>query len=66
MTDDSYWIELNGTEQDGRIDFQEFAAMMKKGDGGEGGRTVRGNLNFNFAEALGVKDSSSPSAASST
>ena len=29
-------------------------AMMKKCDSGDGGRTMRGNLNFNLAEALGV------------
>ncbi|XP_021864078.1 calcium-dependent protein kinase 11 [Spinacia oleracea] len=48
-------------DNDGRIDFGEFAAMMKKGDSGDGGRTMRGNLNFNLAEALGVKDPASDS-----
>ena len=44
--------------QDGRIDYGEFAAMMRKGDGGVGrSRTMRGNLKFNLAEAFGVKDS---------
>lgn len=48
--------------QDGCIDYGEFAAMMRKGDGGDGGigrsRTMRGNLKFNLADAFGVKDSS--------
>lgn len=47
--------------QDGRIDYGEFAAMMRQGDGGVGvgrTRTMRGNLNFNLADAFGVKDSS--------
>lgn len=48
--------------QDGRIDYGEFAAMMRKGDGGMGrNRTMRNTLNFNLADAFGVKD---PSAAS--
>ncbi|KAH9625705.1 hypothetical protein KSS87_004112, partial [Heliosperma pusillum] len=42
-------------DNDGRIDFQEFSAMMKQGDAGEGARTVRGNLNFKLAEELGIK-----------
>lgn len=45
------------TFQDGRIDYAEFAAMMRKGDGGVGrSRTMRGNLNFNLADAFGVKE----------
>lgn len=48
-----YDIEL----QDGRIDYGEFAAMMKAADEGIGRtRTMRNNLNFNLADALGVKD----------
>ena len=46
--------------QDGRIDYNEFTTMMKKGaEGGAGigSRTMRGNLNFNLAEALGTTDS---------
>ncbi|XP_073022017.1 calcium-dependent protein kinase 11-like [Primulina eburnea] len=39
-------------DNDGRIDYGEFATMMRKGDAGKGGRTMRGNLNFNLAEAL--------------
>jgi hypothetical protein len=31
--------------------------MMKKGDSGDGGRTMRGNLNFSLADALGVNES---------
>ena len=43
--------------QDGRIDYGEFAAMMRKGDGGVGRtRTMRNNLNFNLADAFGVDD----------
>ncbi|KAL9245488.1 hypothetical protein vseg_019134 [Gypsophila vaccaria] len=45
-------------DNDGRIDFQEFAAMMKKGEAGEGGRTMRLNLNFNLAQELGIEDTS--------
>ncbi|KZV42812.1 calcium-dependent protein kinase 11-like [Dorcoceras hygrometricum] len=39
-------------DNDGRIDYGEFATMMRKGNAGRGGRTMRGNLNFNLAEAL--------------
>lgn len=42
--------------QDGRIDYNEFATMMRKSDGGAGSRSMRGNLNFNLAEALGATD----------
>ena len=46
--------------QDGRIDYGEFAAMMRKGDGGVGRtRTMRSNLNFNLADALGVENATS-------
>lgn len=38
--------------QDGQIDYGEFAAMMRKGNGGVGRRTMRGN--FSLGEALGV------------
>lgn len=32
--------------------------MMRQGDGGMGrSKTMRGNLNFNLADAFGVKDS---------
>ncbi|XP_054812409.1 calcium-dependent protein kinase 11 [Prosopis cineraria] len=42
-------------DNDGRIDFGEFSAMMKQGDGGIGrSRTMKGNLNFNMADAFGV------------
>lgn len=43
--------------QDGRIDYGEFATMMKKGNTGLAARTMRGNLNFNLADALGASDS---------
>lgn len=46
--------------QDGRIDYAEFAAMMKKGDPNMGrSRTMKGNLNFNIADAFGMKDKDS-------
>ncbi|KAJ6360687.1 hypothetical protein OIU77_004660 [Salix suchowensis] len=42
-------------DNDGRIDYGEFATMMRKGDGGVGRtRTMRNNLNFNLADAFGV------------
>ncbi|CAL5385501.1 unnamed protein product [Camellia sinensis] len=44
-----------GDTQDGRIDYSEFATMMRKGDGGIGSRTMRGNLNFNLADAFEEK-----------
>lgn len=44
--------------QDGRIDYAEFVAMMRTGDtaGVSRSRTMRNNLNFNIADAFGVKD----------
>ncbi|GMH17347.1 hypothetical protein Nepgr_019188 [Nepenthes gracilis] len=51
-------------DNDGRIDYGEFAAMMRKGDAGVGGRTMRGNLNFNLTDALGV-NASAPAATTS-
>ncbi|XP_023537144.1 calcium-dependent protein kinase 11-like [Cucurbita pepo subsp. pepo] len=46
-------------DNDGRIDYEEFAAMMRKGDGGVGrSRTMRNNLNLNLADAFGIKDKS--------
>ncbi|KAI5668226.1 hypothetical protein M9H77_18079 [Catharanthus roseus] len=42
-------------DNDGRIDYGEFATMMRKGNAGFGGRTmIRGNLNISLAEAFGV------------
>ncbi|KAK7302068.1 hypothetical protein RJT34_12947 [Clitoria ternatea] len=41
------------------VDYAEFAAMMKKSDDGVGrSRTMKGNLNFNIADAFGVNESS--------
>ncbi|KAK7319220.1 hypothetical protein RJT34_03938 [Clitoria ternatea] len=41
------------------VDYAEFAAMMKKGDDDVGrSRTMKGNLNFNIADAFGVNESS--------
>ncbi|KAL8172567.1 hypothetical protein V2J09_024371 [Rumex salicifolius] len=51
-------------DNDGRIDYSEFAAMMRKGDSGIGGRTMRGNIKFSLAEAFGVGDSGSGSGSS--
>ncbi|EYU22842.1 hypothetical protein ABFS83_03G117900 [Erythranthe nasuta] len=39
-------------DNDGRIDYGEFATMMRKGNPDIGSRTMRGNLNFNLADAL--------------
>lgn len=44
-------------DNDGRIDYGEFATMMKKGNAGLAARTMRGNLTFNLADALGPSDS---------
>ncbi|XVF37212.1 hypothetical protein REPUB_Repub19eG0127300 [Reevesia pubescens] len=43
-------------DNDGRVDYGEFAAMMRKGDGIGRSRTMRSNLNFTIADAFGVKD----------
>ncbi|KAJ0025622.1 hypothetical protein Pint_07726 [Pistacia integerrima] len=44
-------------DNDGRIDYAEFAAMMRKGDSEVGrSRTMRNNLNFNLADAFGVNE----------
>ncbi|KAE8684407.1 Calcium-dependent protein kinase 4 [Hibiscus syriacus] len=46
-------------DNDGRIDYGEFAAMMRTGDPGVGrSRSLRSNLTFSLADALGVKDPS--------
>nr|XP_011458410.1 PREDICTED: calcium-dependent protein kinase 11-like isoform X4 [Fragaria vesca subsp. vesca] len=47
-------------DNDGRIDYGEFAAMMRKGgDHGTIGRnrTASRNFNFNLADAFGIKES---------
>ncbi|KAK4752014.1 hypothetical protein SAY87_020812 [Trapa incisa] len=55
-------IKETDQDNDGRIDYGEFAAMMRKGDGGMGrNRTMRSNLNFNLADAFGAKDPSTAS-----
>ncbi|KAA8536554.1 hypothetical protein F0562_029032 [Nyssa sinensis] len=41
-------------DNDGQIDYGEFAAMMRKGNGGIGRRTMRSNLDL--GDALGVKN----------
>ncbi|KAG9133586.1 hypothetical protein Leryth_016532 [Lithospermum erythrorhizon] len=43
-------------DNDGQIDYSEFAAMMRKGNGGVGRRTMRNTLNL--AEALGIEKAS--------
>jgi calcium-dependent protein kinase len=43
--------------QDGQIDYGEFAAMMRKGNGGIGRRTMRNTLNLR--DALGLVDNGS-------
>ncbi|KAI7745868.1 LOW QUALITY PROTEIN: hypothetical protein M8C21_007289 [Ambrosia artemisiifolia] len=39
-------------DNDGRIDYAEFTAMMRKGDDEVRSRAMKGNLNFDLAEAL--------------
>ncbi|XP_068662083.1 calcium-dependent protein kinase 24-like [Aristolochia californica] len=39
-------------DNDGQIDYSEFAAMMRKGNGGVGRRTMTNSLNFNLGDAL--------------
>ncbi|KAL6515653.1 Calcium-dependent protein kinase 4 [Orobanche hederae] len=46
-------------DNDGRIDYGEFATMMRKGNPGVGSRTMRGNLMFNLADALQGKTTTS-------
>jgi calcium-dependent protein kinase len=41
--------------QDGQIDYGEFAAMMRKGNGGMGRRTMRSKINL--GEDLVLMDS---------
>ncbi|XP_065881100.1 calcium-dependent protein kinase 11 [Euphorbia lathyris] len=45
-------------DNDGRIDYAEFTAMMRTGDEAGVGisRTMRSNLNFHLGDALGIKD----------
>ncbi|CAN4118012.1 unnamed protein product [Withania somnifera] len=50
-------IKETDIDNDGRIDYGEFATMMKKGNTGLAARTMRGNLTFNLADALGASDS---------
>jgi len=46
------WVNGRFVLQDGQIDYGEFAAMMRKGNGGIGRRTMRSTLNFR--DALGI------------
>ncbi|KAL9231786.1 hypothetical protein vseg_006961 [Gypsophila vaccaria] len=39
---------------DGTIDYSEFVAMMRKGDGGIGRRTMRNNVNISMRDAPGA------------
>ncbi|XP_077234404.1 calcium-dependent protein kinase 24-like [Tasmannia lanceolata] len=43
-------------DNDGQIDYSEFAAMMRKGNGGIGRRTMRNSLNINLGDALRMAD----------
>ncbi|KAL0369188.1 UNVERIFIED_CONTAM: Calcium-dependent protein kinase [Sesamum calycinum] len=45
-------IKEADTDNDGRIDYGEFAAMMRQGNPALASRTQRGNFNFNLADAL--------------
>ncbi|KAK6939762.1 EF-hand domain, partial [Dillenia turbinata] len=45
-------------DNDGRIDYSEFAAMMRTSDGGAGSKTMRGGLNFNLGDASEVEKKS--------
>ncbi|WVZ23323.1 hypothetical protein V8G54_001867 [Vigna mungo] len=40
------WVNGRFVVQDGQIAYGEFAAMMRKGNGGIGRRTMRSTLNF--------------------
>lgn len=51
----SYHVTFTFPVQDGQIDYGEFAAMMRKGNGGVGRRTMRKTLKL--GEALGVHQS---------
>ncbi|CAH9112970.1 unnamed protein product [Cuscuta europaea] len=51
-------IEEIDIDHDGRIDYGEFATMMKKGNAGLATRSMRGNLNFNLADAFRSNDPS--------
>lgn len=53
--DETFFFVLFGFVQDGRIDYGEFAAMMRKGNGGVGRRTMRGPMNL--GDALGLSAS---------
>ncbi|KAH9315831.1 hypothetical protein KI387_024458 [Taxus chinensis] len=41
-------------DNDGRIDYNEFVAMMRKGNGGIGRRTMRNSLNISMKDAYPV------------
>ncbi|XP_058089046.1 calcium-dependent protein kinase 24-like isoform X2 [Magnolia sinica] len=43
-------------DNDGQIDYSEFAAMMRKGNGGIGRRTMKNSLNINLGDALRMAD----------
>ncbi|KAK1258512.1 hypothetical protein QJS04_geneDACA011483 [Acorus gramineus] len=43
-------------DNDGQIDYGEFAAMMRKGNGGIGRRTMRHSIKFNLGDAFRVAD----------
>ncbi|ERN08574.1 hypothetical protein AMTRI_Chr11g155370 [Amborella trichopoda] len=43
-------------DNDGRIDYSEFAAMMRRGNGGVGRKTMRNSLNISMRDALKISD----------
>ncbi|GJY23640.1 calcium-dependent protein kinase 11-like protein [Tanacetum coccineum] len=47
-----YMIKEVDQDNDGRIDYAEFAAMIRKGDAEVKSRTMKGSLNFDLAKAL--------------
>ncbi|XP_010930818.1 calcium-dependent protein kinase 28 [Elaeis guineensis] len=43
-------------DNDGQIDYSEFAAMMRKGNGGIGRRTMRNSLNISLGDVLNTSE----------
>jgi calcium-dependent protein kinase len=39
-------------DNDGRIDYNEFVTMMRKGNGGVGRSSLRNNLSWGLSDAL--------------
>ena len=53
----NYLMLLETLLQDGQIDYGEFAAMMRKGNGGIGRRTMRRTINLGDAFGLSANGS---------